>query len=184
MAASDNCFPKALQSNPGIYIPVLFINQEKLVEIFKDLDILTPYTIDIHPKTLSNGTSCNYAFVVPYAWHNNENAQKMRTRLLAKQEVKIVVDEHCYFICKRKHEEGIDYTPLPAAEPTYIDFNHIAPAPRNVKGVSRTPSPKTEDDNDDDFCPECEEGIENQMGHTCIQKMIAKEEEEYWEEDI
>jgi len=183
MAAQDNCFPKALQSNPGIYIPVLFIKEEKLREIFKALDILTPYKIDIHPKTLSNGTSCTYAFIVPYAWHSNETAQKMRTRLLAQQEVKIVVDEHCYFICKPKHEEGIDYSPLPSAEPTYIDFNHIAPAPRNVKGVSRTSSPKTV--NDDDFCPECEDGVlGNQLGHTCIQRIIAKDEEESWQEEV
>lgn len=181
MASSENCFPKALQSSPGIYIPVLFISEERLREILKELDILTPYKIDIHPKTLSNGTSCNYAFVVPYAWHNNKNAQTMRTRLLAKQEVKIVVSEHCYFICKCKHEECADNSPLPAAGPTYIDFNHIAPAPRNVKGVSRTPSPNTDDD---DFCPECEEGVENQMGHTCIQRMIAQEEEAYWQEDV
>lgn len=182
MAAPDKCFTKALQSNPGIYIPVLFINEEKLRKIIKELDILTPYKIDIHPKTLSNGTTCSYAFIVPYVWHNNVNAQKMRTRLLTQEEVKIVIDERCYFICKHKHEESIDHSPLPSAEPTYIDFNHIAPAPRNVKGVSRTPSPKTEDD--DEFCQECEDGVENQMGHTCIQRMLAKEEAQYCQEEV
>ena len=175
MTSQKKCFSTALSSSPGIYIPVLFISEGKLITLLKTLDLLTPYQIDIHPKTLSNGTQCNYAFIIPFVWHSNENANKMRSKLLANEEVKIVIDERSFIICKRKHEEGIAFSPIPNARPTYIDFNHIAPAPRHVKGVSRTPSPES----NNDYCRECEEGMENQLAHSCIQRLIAQES---WEE--
>ena len=174
----EGLFPIAPTSTPGIYIPVLFIDEKKLRKIIYELDIFTPFIIDFNEKILKNGTSCYSAFIEVHAWHTNETAERMRNKLLANKEVKIVVNDHCYFICKRKHEVCLGET-TPPITPTFVDFNHIAPVPRNVKGVSRKHSPPTlyED------CPECEVGIENQMGHTCIRRMEEEEMRRMQEEE-
>ena len=175
-------FDEAFQSAPGIYIPMLFKNmtKEKLSAILTKLDIFTVKSIDFNEKELSNGTKCYNAFINVKCWSSNEIAQKMRRKLLRNEEVKIVFDNPWFFICKRKHEvdEVIQKPNVEPHPPPFVDLEHIAMAPTNVKGVSRTPSPSTpsfeeEKDNKIYDCPECEQGVDgNQLRHTCIQKMI------------
>ena len=171
-------FEQALESTPGVYIPMLFknITEEKLKQIFKDLDIFTPSKIDINPKKMANGhEECN-AFIHVEKWHVNENAQRMRKMLMSDQEVKIVFNDPWFFICKRKHEEhevpSTNPSPPPPPSPPFIDLGFIAPPPSNIKGVSRTPSPS---DSTASSCPECEANVAgNQLMHTCIQRMMEE----------
>lgn len=171
-------FPTTFQSKPGIYIPVLFINKERLMNIIHELDLFTIHHIDIHPKILSNGNNCYYAFIEVKSWHYNKNAKHLRKKLLEDEEVKIVFDKNRYFICKRKHDEKMETSMIPSSPPTYIDFSHIVP----VRSISRCETLVTPtDEYDDDYCPECEDPdgfVENQLGHTCIQRMMWKEEQE------
>lgn len=176
MSAHPNLFNTAFESTPGIYIPVLFIDEKTLRSIIIELNIFTIRNIDINEKTLSNGRRCTNAFIDVMEWHHTQQGVTMRSKLLRNEEVKIVIgNQNSFFICKRKHEPQMESV-LPNPNPTYIDFNHIAPAPKNIKGVSRTPTPPNTDEND---CPECVQGLENQLGHTCIQRMI-EEREENW----
>jgi len=182
-------FEQALQSAPGIYIPMLFKNmtREKLSSIITGLDIFTIKSIEFNEKQLTNGTACYNAFVDVNCWHSNKVAQKMRSQLMRNEEVKVVFNDPWFFICKRKHDaveikqtDNSEKSTLSPHEPPFVDLGHIAMPPTNVRGVSRTPSPQTPSFTEETYqqmydCPECEEGLDgNQLRHTCIQKMIEE----------
>jgi hypothetical protein len=166
---------------PNIYIPMLFsnISHDSLCTIIKQLDIFTPAIINFEEKQDLKGNKCNCAFIQVEHWHDTPQAKQFRTKLLANEEVKIVFDDPWFFICKRKHEEEELKTKTTRSTTSHQEAQHkqddqefqIAEAPRYVRGVShtRTPSPS-----DPDYCPECEEGVENQMGHTCILRMMEE----------
>ena len=159
---------------PAIYIPMLFsnISHNRLRAIIKQLDIFTPAIINFEEKQDLKGNKCNCAFIQVEHWHDTPQAKQFRTKLLANEEVKIVFDDPWFFICKRKHEEEELKTktaPQQQSPEEKSEFE-IAEVPRNVRGVSRTPSPT-----DPDYCPECEEGIMgNQLQHTCILRMMEE----------
>lgn len=157
-----------LEQIPHIYIPMLFLNitETKLRAIIAKLDIFTPNIISFEEKRDLKNNKCNCVFITVKAWHQTTQGQQMRSKLLHDQEVKIVFDDPWYFICKRKHEEG-DIAVSPAAVSTN-DF-HLAEVPRHVRGVSRNLGPSHPD-----YCPECEDGVENQMGHTCVWRMMEE----------
>ena len=173
---------------PNIYIPMLFsnISHDHLCTIIKQLDIFTPAIINFDEKQDLKGNKCNCAFIQVEHWHDTPQAKQFRAKLLANEEVKIVFDDPWFFICKRKHEEEELKTKTTrsttshqeAQQPQSQHKQHqedpefqIAEAPRNVRGVSRTRTPSP---TDPDYCPECEEGVENQMGHTCIWRMMEE----------
>lgn len=169
---------------PNIYIPMLFsnISHDRLCTIIKQLDIFTPAIINLEEKQDLKGNKCNCAFIQVEHWHDTPQAKQFRTKLLANEEVKIVFDDPWFFICKRKHEEEELETKTtrsttsnqeaqqPQSQQDDQEFQ-IAEAPRYVRGVSRTRTPSP---SDPDYCPECEEGVENQMGHTCILRMMEE----------
>ena len=174
---------------PNIYIPMLFSNitHDRLLKIIEQLDIFTPAIINFEEKQDLKGKNCNCAFIQVEHWHDTPQAKQFRAKLLANEEVKVVFDDPWFFICKRKHEEE----ELKTKKTTRSTTSHqeaqqpqsqhkqqqedaefkIAEAPRNVRGVSRTRTPSP---SDPDYCPECEEGVENQMGHTCIWRMMEE----------
>jgi hypothetical protein len=173
---------------PNIYIPMLFsnISHARLLKIIKQLDIFTPAIMNFEEKQDLKGNKCNCAFIQVEHWHDTPQAKQFRAKLLANEEVKIVFDDPWFFICKRKHEEGEEElkttTSATLQQQTHRDQQQqqqeqddpefkIAEAPRNVRGVSRTRTPSP---SDPDYCPECEEGVENQMGHTCIWRMMEE----------
>ena len=164
-------FTHVFKTRPGIYIPVLVVDEYTLGCIINDLDLFTPSNVELHQKRLQNGTYGTCAFIDVERWHD-ENAEsiKMRSKLLQGDEVKIMTGIHnTYFICKKKHEPVMDCENTnDNIPPSYVDFNHIAISPKNVKGVNRTPSPQWQ-------CPECVEGLENQLGHTCVQRMMEEQ---------
>ena len=159
---------------PNIYIPMLFsnISHVRLGKIIEHLDIFTPAIINLEEKQDLKGNTCNCAFIQVEYWHDTPQGRELRSKLLADEEVKIVFDDPWYFIFKRKHEEEevkIKTAPQQQSPEDNSEFE-IAEAPRNVRGVSRTPSPT-----DPDYCPECEEGIMgNQLQHTCILRMMEE----------
>lgn len=133
-------FAKALAMLPNIYIPMLFSNitEQKLRDIISQLDAFTPKTINIDTKVLKNGTQCQYVFIDVAYWHSNETAQKMRAKLNKNEEVKVVFNNPWFFICKRKHEEDLQDKVKTSSSSTIPNKEiNLAPAPRNVKGVSR-----------------------------------------------
>ena len=85
-------------------------------------------------------------------------------------ETKIVYDKPWYFICKRKHEEGDRTKPTTPEAPkanfpkSYIDFNHTNPNEYESEASEAS-----------FHCPECEgdEIIENQLGHSCVQRELG-----------
>ena len=169
--SSPDHFSMGFQQAPGIYIPVLFSNitETMLRNIFTRLNVATIDKIKINEKKLKNGSTAFNAFIDVKSWHFNPTANKMRSRLLSGQEVKIVYDNPSFFICKPKHEkDNEEYAISPP--PTYIDYSHIAP----LSGSQSEAGSQSEDD----YCHECEIGMENQLAHSCVQRMIAAEQEE------
>jgi len=157
---------------PNIYIPMLFSNitENRLRDIIAQLDIFTPAIINFEEKQDLKGNKCNCAFIQVEHWHDTPQGKQFRAKLLADEEVKVVFDNPWFFICKRKHEEGEEELKTPQQDKEDQEFE-IAEAPRYVRGVSRTRTPSP---SDPDYCPECEEGVENQMGHTCILRMMEE----------
>ena len=164
---------------PNIYIPMLFsnINEDRLRQIISSLDIFTAGKISFEEKSDSKNKKCNGVFIEVNAWHNTHHGVYVRSKLLGDEEVKVVFQDPWFFIMKRKHEEGEAETKESnsPASPKNDSAMQIANVPKNVKGVSRTPSPSS-DKTDPNYCPECEAGIENQMGHTCIWRMMEEGE--------
>lgn len=161
---------------PNIYIPMLFSNitHDRLLKIIEQLDIFTPAIINFEEKQDLKGKNCNCAFIQVEYWHDTPQGRKFRSKLLADEEAKVVFDDPWFFICKRKHEEEVKTTTTSSTTPQHegcVPEFQIAEAPRNVRGVSRTRTPSP---SDPDYCPECEEGVENQMGHTCILRRMEE----------
>lgn len=171
---------------PNIYIPMLFsnISHDRLRTIIKQLGIFTPAIINFEEKQDLKGNKCNCAFIQVEHWHDTPHGRHFRSKLLADEEVKVVFDDPWFFICKRKHEEEELKTKTTRSTTSHQQAQQqqeqqqkedpefqIAEAPRNVRGVSRTRTPSP---SDPDYCPECEEGVENQMGHTCIWRMMEE----------
>ena len=134
-------------------------------------------------KKTSKGNKCNCAFIQVEHWHDTPQGT-IQNQALANEEVKIVFDDPWFFICKRKHEEEEELkTKTTRSTTSHQEARHkqeqeqddqefqIAEAPRYVRGVSRTRTPSP---SDPDYCPECEEGVENQLGHTCIWRMMEE----------
>jgi hypothetical protein len=168
-------FESVFSKTPGVYIPVLFknITVEDLTQIFTDLDLFTLKSISICEKTLTNGQHVNYAFIDVVDWNNTPNAQRMRSKLLNDEPVKIVYNDPWFFICKRKHDEKLPPPPDQIPQIQYVDFTHQykdVRKDRYQRSSSPSPSPPPTPP-----CPECESGIDgNQLRHTCIQNEIAK----------
>jgi hypothetical protein len=93
-------------ATPGIYIPNLVnnITEEQLACIFKKNNILTPEKFNFNFKNFPNGKKRLSVFIHVKEWHTNETAQKMRQTLINNEDVKIMINNHWFFICKRKHE--------------------------------------------------------------------------------
>ena len=137
-------FEVKLQTTPGIYIPHLFLNitPENLTQIIRELNVFKESQLDFNQKENSiTGKKYYSVFIHIAEWFTNPTAQRMRQKLLNNEDVKVVFNNPWYFICKRKHELHELQQPDNIHENEAHITNIIAPVPRNVKGVNRTPSP-------------------------------------------
>jgi len=141
---TENVFDAALGSNPSIYIPYLFstMTKRKVMNIFKELDLFTISSIDFNAKRKSDHEYYFNAFVHVATWNITPAATAVRAKLIKNSEIKIVYNNTLFFICKRKHELHELESILSPTPPNRINPNYVSSPPRNVKGVTRTPSPQ------------------------------------------
>ena len=145
-------FETKLQATPGIYIPHLFLNMspEKLTLIIRELNVFKESQLDFNVRENTiTGKKYYSVFIHIAEWFANPTAQRMRQKLMNDEDVKVVFNNPWYFICKRKHElhelhelqqaQQAQQAQHTQSSPTTTSI--IAPVPRNIKGVSRTPSP-------------------------------------------
>ena len=144
-------FETKLQTTPGIYIPHLFLNMtpENLTLIIRELNVFKESQLDFNVRENPITRKKYYSVFIHVAeWYTNPAAQRMRQKLMNDEDVKVVFSNPWYFICKRKHELH-ELHELQKVQKVHelqkvqksINPSAIAPAPRNVKGVTRTPSP-------------------------------------------
>jgi hypothetical protein len=80
---------------PSLCIPRVFpnISEQRILNIFKELNLGDIKRIDIVKKTTEKGEHFNRVFVHFAGWYANENADIARERLLNGKEIKIIYDE-------------------------------------------------------------------------------------------
>ena len=80
-------------------IPRVFPNipEQRIYQIFTDLNIGEIKKIDIISRTCKNGERFNRAFIHFTKWYMNENAIQARTRLLEGKDIKIIYDNPWYW---------------------------------------------------------------------------------------
>lgn len=86
---------------PSICIPRVFqnISQKRVQRVFEELDVGKIERVDMVERTNTKGEKFKRCFVHFINWAANTQAQEVRSKLLAGEEIKIIYDDPWFWKC-------------------------------------------------------------------------------------
>jgi len=106
---------------PSICIPRVFpnIDEKRICHIFNDLNIGLIMSIDFVGRQAPNGDKYNLVYIHFDGWYRNENADKVRMKLLTGNEVKIIYDDPWFWKVSGLKEHQITQKAEPEPDNAY-----------------------------------------------------------------